>query len=144
MATTKEIYLANFERLSASEIARLAGVSPQRIHQLKQKFMVCKMTATARHKHHCIDCAKEIQRDGRCLKCYRKFRKAQLIKIVCSTCNRKFSINKKLYEWKINHGQKQFFCKKRCQGAWLGTTYGAKALIIYKQQQIALGIALTP
>lgn len=122
MTTTRQIYLDNFEKLPESELARLAGVSRQRIHQLETQLHVCKMAPSLKPNlgHHCIDCGKRIGGNKRCRPCSFKARKPKLIILVCPTCEAKFPIDKKVHAWKLKHGQKEFFCSRKCLGAQAG------------------------
>ncbi len=117
--------------LTYAEIARLLGVSRERIRQVaggrRRHPRVCKVcgqsihlrrngvTQTAYRLQYCGTCwvaAKERRRNGH----HEDF--------TCETCGKTFRRTAGVVKRMEKRGHKIRWCSRRCQGIWLGANYG--------------------
>ncbi len=118
---TKEIVALRkkYPCYSLQKIGKLAGLSRERIRQILSRAG----ERTARLPHgNCLHCGKVLTRrkarfcNGDCRHLYSN------PEIECSQCGVHF--RRQLSS--LYHNKTLFFCSKRCQGRWLGRTYGFK------------------
>lgn len=58
-------------------------------------------------------------------KCFNEWREENCwAKLKCYQCKKIFKRSKSQYKQSQKMGQTMFFCTKKCQGKWLGLTYG--------------------
>lgn len=125
MATTRELYLENFDTKSEAEIAGLAGVSRQRIHQIERKLRVCNMAYVKPGTGHtrverrtcpvCGNKCKEPENIFCSRKCWRIVHNQVCI---CAQCHKVFAHRKSDYVFRHAHGQRHFFCHRECFNKW--------------------------
>ena len=117
--------------LTYAEIARLLGVSRERIRQVagrrRRNPRVCKIcgqpihlrrngvTQTAYSLMYCAHCwiaAKERRRNG------------HQVAFTCETCGKIFSRTAGVVKRMEKRGHKIRWCSRQCQGVWLGANHG--------------------
>lgn len=116
---TALVYLQYCEVLPEAKIARIAGVSRQRIHQLEQRFGRGLLAPSGRPGKKCKLCGKKIHKTY-CLLCWRKVNVAKFVILHCETCGRAFSRQWGQYYARVKKGSKHTWCSRKCQGEWLG------------------------
>jgi hypothetical protein len=124
-ATTRELYLENFDTKSEVEIAGLAGVTRQRIHQIERKLQVCNMAyvkpgtgRTKKERPTCPVCG------GKCKGVKHTFCSIACWKVAhsaicaCTQCGKLFIQEKSYYAYKRDHGQTNIFHSRGCYNEW--------------------------
>jgi len=117
--------------LTYAEIARLLGVSRERIRQVsgqrRRHPRLCKVcgkrihlrhkgvTHTAYRLRYCADCWVEAKA---------KRRETHLAAFTCETCGKTFFRKVGEANGQRRKGQKIRWCSRRCHGQWLGANYG--------------------
>ena len=122
LGKTSQIYLQEFEHLPESDIARKAGVSRQRIHQLEHKFKVCTMAPRSPKlmliPRPCPVCGKQMKSLGRrkrkhcSMLCYNA--STLRLELTCFVCGKKF-----VRLWSSVKRYKKLFCSKHCHGVYI-------------------------
>ena len=117
--------------LTYAEIARLLGVSRERIRQVaggrrrKPKFCkVCGKRIRLRHNsitekaynlRYCADCWADAKENRR---------KSRLVAFTCETCGETFSRKAGEVAGQLRKGLRVRWCSRQCHGRWLGNSYG--------------------
>ena len=113
--------------MTMSEIARLVGISRQRVFQILQenglptKHLVRQIN---KYRYNCPVCGK-ISINKFCSdECKKQW---QQIPVVCTKCGKLFfrDIHKFLYNYR-DHNE-TIFCGRNCQSKWIGEHYGFKS-----------------
>jgi len=122
----KELRMSNLS-MTMSEIARLMGISRQRVFQILQenglptKHLVRQIN---NYRYNCPVCGK-ISINKFCSdECKKQW---QQIPVVCTRCGKLFfrDIHKFLYNYRDHNGT--IFCSRNCQSKWIGEHYGFKS-----------------
>jgi predicted RNA-binding Zn-ribbon protein involved in translation (DUF1610 family) len=116
--------------LTYAEIARLLGVSRERIRQIagrrRRHPRVCRVcgrlikllqngvTQTAYGERFCPDCW-SVEKENR--------RKAHYVTFTCETCGSDFTRKAGVVRRQQKAGQRVRWCSRRCHGKWLGAEY---------------------
>jgi hypothetical protein len=113
--------------MTLSEIARLVGISRQRVFQILQKeglatkHLVMKIN---KYQYHCLECGK-ISTNKFCSdECQNQW---QQIPIVCTGCGKLFFRNVHRFLANYHYHNNALFCSKDCQSKWIGEHYGFKS-----------------
>ena len=113
-------------RFSKAELARLFGISKERVRQIVQLEDLepyLRRRSSSRQHPTCARCGKPISHGAQlCAKCYAEVRPRGHRTLRCAWCGREFSISVSRYETKLRAGQKRFFCSKDCRLAWWSHT----------------------
>jgi predicted nucleic acid-binding Zn ribbon protein len=119
------------EKVSQAELAKIVGVSRQRIAQLVEINDLGHVVKTRENNQRkCIVCDQDMDHDkfGRYCsdECKLLLRKQNFyVTLKCATCGGEFSIRKSEYKARLRNKQTEdFFCSKKCQGSSVGKKYG--------------------
>ena len=121
----KELRVSNLF-MTMSEIARLVGISRQRVFQILQeeglptKHLVRPVN---KYQYNCLVCGKISTNKFCSNECQKQWRQ---IPIVCTRCGRIFfrSATQLLHNYRTHY--RNLFCSKYCAGKWIGEHYGFK------------------
>lgn len=121
--------------LTYAEIARLLGVSRERIRQVsgqrRRKPRFCKVcrepirlhrngiTQTAYNLRYCAECWIEAKGNRK---------KSHLIAFTCETCGETFFRKAGEVKRQQRNGYRVRWCSRQCHGKWLGANYGYNRL----------------
>lgn len=133
--STRRILQVN-PSLTYSEIARLLGVSRERIRQVsgqrRRKPRFCKVcgvqilmkhdgiTETAYNLRYCADCWIEAKEQRK---------KSHLIAFTCETCGETFFRKTGEVKSQQRKGHSIRWCGRRCHGKWLGANYSGNIMV---------------
>ena len=132
----EKVIRENIGKKKMIEIAKMLGISKQRLYQIIQKYNLPKKRDVRKPViapiiAKCIVCGKELVNPPSMLK-YKKYfcsimckRKYYYEELTCFICGKKFLIRKKelkkrLKKKKTNH----FFCSRKCLGKYIGINFG--------------------
>ena len=122
----KELRMSNmFMRMSA--IARLIGISRQRVFQILQeeglptKHLVKPVN---KDQYSCLVCGKISTHKFCSDECQKKW---QQIPVVCTRCGKLFFRNVHRFLANYRDHSSTLFCSRNCQSRWIGEHYGFKS-----------------
>ena len=131
MATTRQaigaLVRAHPGRYSKSELARMFGVSKERVRQIVLKDglepYLRPRGSPGRPRPRCARCGKPVSKGARlCADCYAELRWRGTVTLRCHWCGRDFALPLSRYEAKLRAGQRRFFCSQECRLAWWAQT----------------------
>lgn len=119
------------EKVSQTELAKIIGVSRQRVAQLVETNDLGYVVKTRDdNRRKCVVCGNIMDRNkfGRYCsdECKLILRKRNYyVTLKCATCGNEFSVRKSEYKARLRNKQTEdFFCTKQCQGVSVGKKYG--------------------
>ena len=110
----------NNPHMKGSEIARLVGISRERVRQiLNTQGLLVRSVPRVRP---CKVCGKPITHSHAKYYCSRAcFHRDHQVLLVCSTCGKHFLIPTSDYTLRLRDKKtNRWYCSKKCQGKWLG------------------------
>ena len=113
--------------ISMSVIARLVGVSRQRVFQiLQEEGLPTKHLASQKikYRYSCLACGKISTHKFCSDECQKKW---QQIPVVCTFCGKLFFRNVHQFLANYREHSSALFCSRNCQGRWIGEHYGFKS-----------------
>jgi len=128
--------------LSGADIARVVGVCRERVsYVLMVEGLATKVPPAPRPHRYCLNCGKELIKNT--YFCNRDCRSAaSRMTLVCDVCGSHFERTRGEIRKSRNIHSSHTFCSKRCQGRWLGKTYGGRRNVPRPREsnrEVALG-----
>ena len=122
--TAKVIALKIYNpEIKAIEIAKLVGVSRERVRQILIKYDM--PTKVSKMHRPCVRCGEDVKHYVN-LFCSSECRYLNFnIELECEVCKERFYRLRTRHELNLNRGYEHVYCSKQCQGHWLGKNYGA-------------------
>jgi predicted DNA-binding transcriptional regulator AlpA len=109
--------------MKMSEIARIVGVSRQRVYQILQEEGL----PTKQHVKKCLYACPVCGRITNHKFCSGECRKEWLqIPVICSECGNLFIRSRSKFMNSYPHHSNVLFCSKKCTGKWLNKHYASK------------------
>ena len=113
--------------MTMSDIARLVGISRQRVFQiLQQEGLPTRhfIRQINKYQYKCLECGKISANKFCSEECQKQW---QQIPVVCTRCGKLFSrdVHKFLAAYR-DHGD-TIFCSRNCQSKWIGERYGFRS-----------------
>ena len=114
--------------LREADIARVVGVCRERVsHVLMAEGLPTKVPSVPRVQRYCLYCGKETENLYFCNQQCRSA--AARVTLVCDVCGKQFERTRCDIRKSLNINSIHIFCGKRCQGTWLGKTYGGRRYV---------------
>jgi Mn-dependent DtxR family transcriptional regulator len=116
-----QIVDAEPRKYSQAELARILGVSRQRVHELVKRLDLNHLMEPKQWSFYCLDCGKPIRGRRRCRPCWRKLYGAERVSLSCDFCGKQFERKKS-----ETRRHKFHFCSTSCRDNYAARYYPSK------------------